>query len=224
MYVFIKLLIGIEKYGELPTFIIFQEFNYNSNRKYFEHLTSASEFYFGRPPYIFITTSEIFLYCKTCITELTKLRTENLRNLEVLQLYWKEIHGNLNLATVIDHSRNSVSHPNKVWNSNGGWKDTTHDICAVVTLSRRYNFSISYDWELRPTAQKIISKALSFIATAQMLASLSLERLNPFVLIGMEIINKISIFKYSFQPGHQDRVQLQDFSHLLILRLGYDPQ
>lgn len=150
------LLVGLGGWRESSNLIIFEDSYFSSQSTYFTFFTSVSHIYAVKSPYIFLTNSQILLFCKTCPTQLMELNSEQLQSSQELHLYWKQIHKNLHLAPVLH-----APGPSKRYCiSNRGRKDVTAIVCACITLSRKYNYSSYFHSEPHPPSDQLISYAM----------------------------------------------------------------
>lgn len=128
LWIISKLLRGLAGFRETPNFIIFQDSSFSEHLSQVLFLKLKSH-YAVSSPYIWLSNSETFFFCKTCPSQFMSLSTEQLRSQKELELYWKEIHKNLHLAPVIHDAKSGASKTECV--SNGG---TTQCITFAYSL------------------------------------------------------------------------------------------
>lgn len=85
------LLNGLGGFRELPSYIIFEDFNFFPNSPHVSLFRHRSHTYSIGSPDIWLTQSETLLFCKSCTTEFISLSKEHTKSLRELHLYWKEI-------------------------------------------------------------------------------------------------------------------------------------
>lgn len=187
-----NLLHGLAGFRESPDFIIFQDSKFSVLQQYFSWFANHSQEYSIPSQYIWLTTSESFLFCKTCPSQLMPLSLEHLKKIQILKLYWKEIHRNLHLAKVVHFSGAVVSKKRCILNE--GRNDTSHYICLYVTLSQRYNYTFYFTYEKLPK-HAVVGSALFLFAIKNQIRNIVLERVNFFTYLGIGSI----CHEYNFQ-------------------------
>lgn len=183
---------GLGAFRESPDFIIFQHFNLSWNQPHFSYFARTSHSYSVRSLYLILTHLESFLFCKTCSSPAIKLAAGQLQSLQLLRLFWKQIHKNLNSAPVMHNGARGFF--KKLCTSSGGRKSAEHTICVCKTLSQRYNYSIQI-YSGQTHTDEILGYALSGWGNREQVKALILEATAPFVWIGVRTTYR----DYTFQ-------------------------
>lgn len=167
---------------ESRNYFIFQELNFSSH--HFKFFKRDSHTYAINSPYIWLSNSESYLFCKTCPVQFIKFPRHQIQTRESLLLYFKQIHKNFHLAKVVHEVEKGVS--KTVCRSQGGRNDSLHDICLFLSLSQHYNYSIHFlGQKLRPNETKIVSRVKHIMATIYDVNKFILKEPYPPVWVGV---------------------------------------
>lgn len=168
-----RILRGLAGFRETPNFLIFQDFPTFYHNQYFSFFKRSSHTFAVTSKYIWLTNAEAFLFCQTCPSELMKLSQNQLISLKRLQLYWKELHKNLNFAQVV-HSGSGKTECSVGEKK----KDEFEDDCVYGTLSRKFNYTVVLI-EYAVNSNEIISTVIQGLATPEQVNKWVLETMDP---------------------------------------------